>query len=66
MNLTEISKKYKISESFLGSKEDALMVAALSIDDIIRDMQNNNEREETIQKLKTLSEFLRVVKNSTF
>lgn len=66
MTLTEICHKYKISDSFLGSKEDGLVVAAVSLDDIIRDMQTNNENEEIVEKLKKLSGFLREVKNSSF
>ena len=38
MNLQEIAKKYRISESFLNSKEDGLLIVASSINDIINEM----------------------------
>jgi hypothetical protein len=66
MNLDEIGKKYKISDSYLNSKEDGLMVAAKSIDDLIRQIEYNIPKDTLIKNLKTLSDFLRDVKSSTF
>jgi hypothetical protein len=66
MNLQQIGKKYKVSENFLNSKDDALSVAATSIDDILFKLQYNLPKEQLIENLKTLSSFLRDVKKSTF
>jgi hypothetical protein len=66
MNLTQIGRKYKISDSYLNSKDDALLVAATSIDDLLFKIQYNVPKEELVKDLKTLAEFLRDVKRSTF
>jgi hypothetical protein len=66
MNLQQIGKKYKVSDNFLNSKDDALSIAATSIDDLIFKLQYNIPKEQLIENLKTLSSFLRDVKKSTF
>jgi hypothetical protein len=66
MNLEQIGRKYKISDSFLNSKEDAFLIAATSIDDLISKVQGNVSKVELTDNLKKLSEFLRDVKNSSF
>jgi hypothetical protein len=66
MNLEQIGKKYNVSDSFLNSKDDALMVAATSIDDLIFKLQYNIPKDEIIKNLKTLADFMRDVKKSTF
>ena len=66
MTLTEICHKYKISDSFLGSKEDGLVVASISIGDLVREMKAKNGDEAIIKKLERLAEFMREVKNSNF
>ena len=66
MNLQQIGQKYKVSDNFLNSKDDALSIAATSIDDLIFKLQYNIPKEQLIKNLKTLSSFLRDVKKSTF
>lgn len=70
MNLQEIAKKYRISDNYLNSKEDGLLVVASSIQDIIRDLSNGkideNRKESIIEKLERLSFFCKDVKNSSF
>jgi hypothetical protein len=66
MNLDQIGRKYKISDSYLNSKEDALSVAATSIDDLIFKLQYNIPKDELIKNLKTLADFMRDVKKSGF
>jgi len=41
MNLQEICKKYRISDNYLNSKDDALLVTAASLDDIIFRTESN-------------------------
>ena len=69
MNLQEIAKKYRISDNYLNSKEDGLLVVASSIQDIIRDLSNGkideNEKQSIIEKLERLSQFCKEVKNTT-
>jgi hypothetical protein len=64
MTLEEVGKKYGISDAFLNSKEDALIVAARSLQDIVRELKAKNVDDPLIQKLEYLAEFLREVKNS--
>ena len=70
MNLTEIAKKFRISDHFLNSKEDGLLVVAKSLQDIIGEMNSGqidrNKKESLIEKLERLSSFCKEVKNSTF
>jgi hypothetical protein len=66
MRLQDICVKYRISDSFLNSKEDGLKVAAKSIDDIIAELRRKNESPDTIIKLNRLKDFLLDVKNSSF
>jgi hypothetical protein len=70
MNLTEIAKKFRISDNFLNSKEDGLLIVASSLQDIIGEMNSGqidrNKKESLIEKLERLTEFCKEVKNSTF
>ena len=65
MTLSQVARKYNISEAFLNAKDDALIVGATSLQDIIRDMKGRNGDQSVIQKLEKLAEFLREVKNTT-
>jgi len=66
MNLTEICRKYNISEAFLNSKDDGMVIAVTSIQDLIREVRGKNGEDYIIKRLERLAEFLREVKNSTF
>lgn len=66
MRLQDVCVKYRISDSFLNSKEDGLKVAAKSIDDIIAELKQKNESPDTIIKLNRLKDFLLDCKNSSF
>jgi len=66
MRLQDVCVKYRISDSFLNSKEDGLKVAAKSIDDIIGELTRKNESPDTVIKLNRLKDFLLDVKNSSF
>jgi hypothetical protein len=69
-NLQEIAKKFRISDNFLNSKEDGLLIVASSLQDIIGEMNSGNidrnRKESLIEKLERLSEFCKEVKNSSF
>ena len=70
MNLTEISRKYRVSEAFLNSKEDGLLIVASSLQDIVRELNSGkvdeNRKESIIEKLERLSSFCKDVKDSGF
>jgi len=66
MTLTEISKKYGISDAYLNSKDDAHSIAAASLLDLKNMVLTDRPRQEIANKLQFLADFLSDVKNSTF
>jgi len=68
MNLQQIAQKFRISENYLNSKEDGLLVTASSLQDIIKELNtgnlDENRKQSIIEKLERLSEFCKAVKNS--
>lgn len=70
MNLQQIARKFRVSDNFLNSKEDGLLIVASSLQDIIGEMNSGqidrNKKESLIEKLERLTEFCKEVKNSTF
>jgi len=71
MTLQEVCKKFRISDSYLNSKDDGLLVAASSIQDIISELNSNkgrgvdeNQKQSFITKLEKTIDFLKEVKNS--
>jgi hypothetical protein len=64
MTLEQIGNKYKISTSFLNSKEDALLVAANSLKDLQFKLNYNIPSDELKKDIAKLEQFLRDVKNS--
>ena len=70
-NLQTIANKFKISDNFLNSKEDGLLVVASSLQDIIGEMNRNDKRgidengkQSLITKLEKLTDFCKDVKGS--
>ena len=70
-NLTEVANKFKISEAYLNSKEDGLLVAASSIQDLIDEINQSavrgideNKKQSIVTKMERLVDFLKEVKNS--
>jgi hypothetical protein len=70
MNLQQIAQKYRVSDNYLNSKEDGLLIVASSLQDIIREMNggkiDENRKESIIEKLERLSQFCKDVKNAGF
>ena len=68
MTLTEISRKYRVSEAFLNSKEDALLIAAASLSDLAEEMNggkiDENRKQSIIEKMERLAQFCKDVKQS--
>jgi len=64
MTLTEIGKKYGISDAYLNSKDDAHSIAAASLLDLKGMVLNNQPREQIANKLQFLADFLIDIKNS--
>ena len=69
-NLQQIAQKFRISDNFLNSKEDGLLIVASSLEDIIGEMNSGdidrNRKESLIEKLERLKSFCKEVKNSSF
>lgn len=66
MNIQEICKKYGISDSYLNSKDDAHSIAAASLIDLKKMVEQNQPREQIANKLQFLADFLNDVKNSSY
>jgi hypothetical protein len=65
MTISEISKKYSISEAYLNAKDDALTIAAASLIDLKNMLEQNHPKPAIADKMQFLADFLRDVKNST-
>ena len=67
-NLQEIAHKYRISDNYLNSKDDGLLIVASSLQDIIGEMNSGdidrNKKESLIEKLEKLTSFCKEVKGS--
>ena len=66
MNIQEICKKYGISDNYLNSKDDAHSIAAASLIDLKKMVEQNQPREQIANKLQFLADFLSDVKNSSY
>lgn len=66
MNLQEICAKYRISDNYLNSRDDAFGIASESINDLIEELQPINGTTSVSEKLERLKLFLQDVRNSTF
>ena len=71
MRLQDVCTKYRVSDSYLNSKEDGLLVAASSIQDLIAEINQSsvrgideNRKQSIVTKMEKLVDFLKDVKNS--
>ena len=64
MTISEICKKYGISDAYLNSKDDAHSISAASLLDLKKMVLENQPREQIANKLQFLADFLIDVKNS--
>ena len=71
MRLQDVCTKYRISDAYLNSKDDGLLVAASSIQDLIKEINNSekrgideNKKQSIITKMEQLVDFLQDVKYS--
>ena len=72
-NLQQSARKFRVSDNFLNSKEDGLLIVASSLQDIIGELNrtekrgiDENGKQSIITKLEQLAEFSKEVKNSSF
>jgi len=67
-NLQQIAHKYRVSENYLNSKEDGLLIVAESIKDLANELNtlkiDENRKQSMIEKMERLAEFCKDVKNS--
>lgn len=67
MNIPQIAQKYRISEAFLNSKDDALMIAAESLKDLQAIINSGvADPKDIVSKLQFLQDFLTDVKSSGY
>lgn len=66
MNLQQIANKYRISENALNSKDDGLVVAAKSTQEIVDELEQTKDILSAITKLNRLKDFMLDVKGSSF
>lgn len=71
MKLQDVCTKYRVSDAYLNSKEDGLLVAATSIQDLIGEINRSsvrgideNTKQSIVTKMEKLVDFLKDVKNS--
>lgn len=71
MRLQDVCTKYRVSDAYLNSKEDGLLVAATSIQDLIGEINRSsvrgideNTKQSIVTKMEKLVDFLKDVKNS--
>ena len=71
MRLQDVCTKYRVSDAYLNSKEDGLLVAASSIQDLINEINKSsvrgideNRKQSIVTKMEKLVDFLKDVKNS--
>ena len=71
MRLQDVCTKYRVSDAYLNSKDDGLLVAASSIQDLISEINQSsvrgideNTKQSIITKMEKLVDFLKDVKNS--
>ena len=66
MNISDIAKKYRISESFLTSKEDALSVVQTSLKEFNEELKQSNNKNELSRKINVLVDFLDDIRNAGY
>lgn len=64
MTISQIAAKYRISEAFLNSKDDALTIVGESLRELQFDIKNG--KSLTVDQLQKLIEFLHDIKNSNY
>lgn len=65
MNIQQIAQKYKISDNFLNSKDDAVLIVAESIKEIKMELDKTTPNKSISEKLQKLMDFCIDVKRST-
>lgn len=65
MNLQQVSKKYGVNENVLNSKDDAHTIVIESLRDLQKMAQNNQPRQQLINKMQFIIDFINDVKNSS-
>lgn len=64
MTIPEIARKYKISEAYLNSKDDGLIIAADSLKELKSLITQGLPQPQLLSKMQFLIDFLVDVKNS--
>ena len=62
MTISQISAKYRISEAYLNSKDDALLI----IGESLKELKTKSTDQTTLEQFQKLIDFCHDVKNSNY
>jgi hypothetical protein len=65
MNLQQVAKKYGVNENVLNSKDDAHIIVIQSLKDLQQMVQNNQPRQQLVNRMQFVIDFISDVKNSS-
>lgn len=65
MTLDQIARKYGINPNNLNAKDDALKIGVISVQELVKGMEQRKVDKDFVDAVKKLGEFLHEVSNST-
>lgn len=65
MNLQQVAKKYGVNENILNSKDDAHTIVIESLRDLQNMAKANQPREQLVNRMQFVIDFVNDVKNSS-
>jgi hypothetical protein len=65
MNLQQVAKKYGVNENILNSKDDSHTIVIQSLKDLQQMVQNNQPKQQLVNRMQFLIDFISDVKNSS-
>ena len=65
MNLQQIARKYGVNENILNSKDDALLIVVESMKDLQSMANANQPRQQLVNRMQFVIDFVNDVKNSS-
>lgn len=65
MNLQQVARKYGVNENILNSKDDAHAIVIQSLKDLQQMVQSNQPRQQLVNRMQFVIDFVSDVKNSS-
>lgn len=65
MNLQQIARKYGVNENILNSKDDSLLIVVESLKDLQAMANANQPRQQLVNRMQFIIDFVSDVKNSS-